>query len=424
MIIPSRTCTLTGILFTLVMLQTCFHTTQLLLHRQFMQSPTVGLDNAMTALISHSHSICSQAATSIIELAGQTKLQDFLTVSPITSIYAVFQGALISLYNVGQGSTTNQAMTNLKRGMEFLMERKNLTVVSRVIEILKLLTALNKITDKSILPETELDESLGLSSEAQESSTSHAKQKRPTRTPTTSGPRSKSTQHATTKHEEMDEDTAKQTFASTSIPTYLPFTGDPENEMPKAHWMQRMMYTSVVGGISPEIQASMKSVLVPDRTGMTLGHQPGLHGPEFTSDIASNLNGPQIQPPMVMRPPDQTLVPWNHLQMLPQNYYHYPMNSESFGNTEGQSSKSVPEAIYESPFHGIVPSQSAVHSNGKSEIDPNMVGLPQTMSQDQTPLLPTMMQQQQQRQDMHVMPPGSLNWEEWDSYVDQEINRA
>ncbi|KAJ2960618.1 hypothetical protein NQZ79_g4037 [Umbelopsis isabellina] len=413
-----------------VMLQMCFHTTQLLLHRQFMQLPAIELDNAMKELIAHSHSVCSQAATSIINLAGQTKLQDFLAASPITSIYSVFQAALISLYNVTQGSTTNQATANLRRSMEFLLQRKNLTVVSRVIEILKLLTALNGITDKSILSPSEADvASLGPSSELQEPSGNQNQQKRQTRTHTrsTTGPLSQNTGHVETKVEEMDEDFAKQAFTKNSISAFLPFTGDPENEMPKAQWIQRMMYTSVVGGISPELQPSMQSVLAPNPSGIMPVSQTGLQNNDYSSSILSNQDASQNQvPPMAVRPSDQNLIPWNHLQMLPQNYYNYPMDTEPFAATEEKSSRTMSDATYHSPFHGIVPSQSAVHSNAKIDNDgSNLATTSQTMFQDPTPLMLTMMQPQQEHQDMRTnMPPGSLNWEDWDSYVNQEINRT
>ncbi|KAG2176165.1 hypothetical protein INT43_005398 [Umbelopsis isabellina] len=366
--------------------------------------------------------VCSQAATSIINLADQTKLQDFLAASPITSIYSVFQAALISLYNVTQGSATKQATANLRRSMDFLLERKNLTVVSRVIEILKLLTALNGVSDQSILSPSEVEVA------PPTPTSNHTKQKRRSRPHIAASPLSNSTRYVEPKIEEMDAEFAKQVFTKSSMPAYAPFTDDPENEMPKAQWIQRIMSTSVVGGISPELQPSMQSVLAPNPDGMMPGPQPGLID-TYSSNMLSNLDTSQNHaPPMAMRSPDQNIRPWNHLQMLPQSYFHYSMDTETFAATEEQSSNSVSNATYQPPFNGIVPSQSAVHSNAK--VDNNGANMAttsqQTMfQQDQTPLMLNMVQTQQELQDMRTnMPPSSLNWEDWDSYVNQEISRT
>lgn len=387
-----------------------------------MQLPAIELDTSMKDLIAHSHSVCSQAATSIINLAGQTKLQDFLATSPITSIYSVFQAALISLYNVTQGSTTDQATVNLRRSMDFLLQRQNLTVVSRVIEILKLLTALNGISEQSILsPPTERDGA------GEAPSSNHTKQKQRNRPHTASSTLSKSARFVEPKIEEMDTDFAKQVFARNSIPVYPTFPDDPENEMPKAQWIQRIMSTTVVGGISPELQPSMQAVLAPNPSSMMPGSQPGLMD-SFSSPMLSNLDTSQRHAaPMAIRSPDSNFRPWNHQQMLPQSYYPYPMVTETFAATGEQTSRSVSDTAYQPPFNGVVPSQSAVQSSNV-KVDnngSNMATTSQTMFQDQPPSMLNMMQTQQELQDMRTnMPPSSLNWEDWDSYVNQEISRT
>ncbi|CAO3680463.1 unnamed protein product [Umbelopsis ramanniana] len=106
-----------------VMLDMCYHVSQLLLHRQFMQVPTIELDSAMEDLVNHSHSICTQAAANINTLSQKAELRHFISVSPTTLIYAAFQGALIHMYNINSDKMKMQSRFNLKRSMSFLSER-------------------------------------------------------------------------------------------------------------------------------------------------------------------------------------------------------------------------------------------------------------------------------------------------------------
>jgi hypothetical protein len=401
------------------MLDVCYHITQLLLHRQFMQVPTVELDSAMEELISHSHTICTQAAANINTLSKEAELHRFISVSPTALIYAVFQGALIHMYNINNDNMKTLSQFNLQRSMNFLVERRKWSAVSRVIEILKLMATLNGIKDETFLstPEAEPAES----SQATESSfTSSSKRRRRTRT--TSDSASKKDPVVISKMEASTEgELYEESVRPTSIPAYLPFNYDlVGDEVPKGQWIQRMMSTSVVGGITPDIQPSLGSMF-----SMTHHMQ---RGPPHMEDLERHpTNMPSPLPDTSVRPPvptqyhDSALIPWHHLQMLSQqSYTPYPMYATSNAHPGGGMHSTHP-GMYGDQHSYSVPVNQGISSKPEFA-QRSQPGVQTSMFQHHNPALAGSLPRM--RQDLNtLLPPGSLNWEDWNSYVDQETNR-
>lgn len=400
------------------MLDVCYHITQLLLHRQFMQAPTDDLDPAMRDLIKHSHTICTQASANIINLSNQADLRHYISVSPTSLIYAVFQGALIHIYNISKDNLKMQSKFNLQRSMGFLNERRKWRAVSRVIEILKLMTTLNGITDKSIMSLVN-DDSAPPEPTPMETSQATATSKKKRRSRTASGTTSTEEHKVIPKVEEPSADIVRnEQFA---IPAYLPFNHYVGDEMPKGQWIQRMMNTSVVGGITPDIQSSLGSVLALTQSGSMPRGNSGMGELDNSSAIPSALPEMHMrQHPMTMHSAHPALIPWHNLQMLPQNFSTYPMYA-------GSAAPAHREGIHPQPAYPYsVPSNQGVSDK------PGFQQQHQQRQNGQTATIPGMYQEHhqslqgsssRQRDDMTLLPPGSLNWEDWNTYVDQETNR-
>jgi hypothetical protein len=364
----------------------------------------------MRELISHSHAICTQAATGIMNLANQADLRHYLAVSPTTLIYAVFQGALIHIYNLTRGNSKTESKFNLRRSMTFLSERKKWSAVSRVIEILKLLFTLNGITDSSFVPVTE-NQPLPDTPELSEDSTRKKRRKRIASS-------SKSDADVQPKLEDTDFNLGKSQDSIPSISAFLPFTNYAEDEIPKGQWIQRMMNTSVVGGISPEIQSSMSSVLSLNPNG---GGVSDNHSNMHNMGAPNVLSGAHNEIPRsigIADTADPMLLPWHHIQMLPQNFTNYLQGAGPSQNENLQTSMKPegPAAYYQysGGNHGVTPLADKPEYQQQDMANPSANQFHPTMP-------PSM---SRQRQDMNMLfPPGSLNWEDWTSYVDQETNR-
>lgn len=402
------------------MLDMCYHVSQLLLHRQFMQVPTVELDSAMEDLINHSHSICTQAAANINALSQEAELRHFISVSPTTLIYAVFQGALIHMYNINSDKMKMQSRFNLKRSMAFLSERRKWLVVSRVIEILKLMATLNGISDQ-VFSSTPEDNSAEGSNVAESSSTAATKKSRRAHSASNSSKNMDAT--VKTKVEEATEGEIHEGYTRPArIPAYLPFNYDfVVDEMPKGQWVQRMMSTSVVGGITPDIEASISSVLAMNNAmSRNVTHMQGME--RQSVNMGSPLPDVNMRPAtMPQQIPDSTLIPWHHLQMLSQpSYVPYPMYA-------------APNAQQQESMHATHPHMYGVQQPYSIPVNPGLSNKPEFQQHSQSGVAPTMYQAQnpplagslpRPRQDVSTLPPpGSLNWEDWNSYVDQETNR-
>ncbi|KAG2187575.1 hypothetical protein INT44_005264 [Umbelopsis vinacea] len=404
-----------------VMLDMCYHVSQLLLHRQFIQVPTVELDSAMEDLINHSHSVCTQAAVNINVIAQEAEFRHFIGVSPTTLIYAVFQAALIHMYNINSDKMKMQSKFNLKRSMGFLSKRRKWVAVSRVIEILKLMATLNSI-DGHIFASTSEDDQAEAPHAAESSSTTTAKKKRRSRTAS----KSASNQDAIVKTEMVEATEGEhyeESMRPTIIPAYLPFNYDlVVDEMPKGQWIQRMMSTSVVGGITPDIQASISSLLsVNNAMSRTDSHMQGMESQQPTNMNPTLPNVNMRPATMPQQMPDTALIPWHHLQMLSQqSYVPYPMYAAHNPQQEGS-------------MHAAHPNMYGAQQPYPIPVNPNLSNKPEFQQGSQSNVAPTMFQQQhpplagslpRPRQDANtLMPPGSLNWEDWNSYVDQETNR-
>jgi hypothetical protein len=403
------------------MLDMCYHVSQLLLHRQFMQVPTVEIDSAMEDLINHSHSVCTQAAVNINALSQVAEFRHFISVSPTSLVYAVFQGALIHMYNINSDKMKMQSRFNLKRSMSFLGERRKWLAVFRVIEILKLMATLNGINEQ-IFTSTPEDNPAEASHAAESSSTTTAKKKQ-RRTRVASNSVSNQDTTAKMKVEETTEGELYEEFMRpTIIPAYLPFNYDlVVDEVPKGQWIQRMMSTSVVGGITPDIQESISSVLsMNNAMPRSDSHMQGMERqPTNMDSTLTDVNMRSATMPQQI--PDTTLIPWHHLQMLAQqSYVPYPMYAAHNAQQEG--------SVHTTPHNMF-----GVQQPYSMPVNPDLSNKPEFEQRSQSNVASTMFQQQHPplagslprlRQDVNtLLPPGSLNWEDWNSYVDQETNR-
>lgn len=386
-----------------------------------MQAPTDDLDPAMKELIRHSHTICTQASANIINLSNQADLRHYISVSPTSLIYAVFQGALIHIYNISKDNSKMQSKFNLQRSMGFLNERRKWRAVSRVIEILKLMTTLNGITDKSIMSLVN-DDSAPSEPTPMETSQATATSKKKRRSRTASGTASTEEHKVIPKVEEPSANVVRnEQLGTTAIPAYLPFNHYVGDEMPKGQWIQRMMNTSVVGGITPDIQSSLGSVLALTQSGSMSRGNPDMRELHNSTAIPSALPEMHMrQQPMTMHSAHPALIPWHHLQMLPQNFSTYPMYA-------GSAASAPPEGIHpQSAYPYTLPSNQDMSNK------PEFQQQHQQQQSGQTATVSGMYQEHQpslqgsssrQRDDMTLLPPGSLNWEDWNTYVDQETNR-
>ncbi|KAL0091320.1 fungal-specific transcription factor domain-containing protein [Phycomyces blakesleeanus] len=208
-------------------LQVFYYTVVMLLHRPFVVTQELFPD--MQSIVEESRHTCTEAATNLSKLVRQKALlvddpESFSSMClPTFFVYALFQSSLVHLSNARHDRTQPDRLFRLHQAVDLVREHKHIGPASRALDILTMLITLHDLAPGG-----------------------------------------------TVKIEETEN-----RIISQSQQSHPPAGFSQVNEMPKAHWFQRMINTSIVGGITPDIHHDVATAMLPtDPYGFPLYNRP------------------------------------------------------------------------------------------------------------------------------------------------------
>lgn len=147
----------------------------ILLHRPFIENEQEFQRNKLS---SSSLTICTNAATRLIDIAEKMHYRDFLLVSWNFALYPIFTAALIHIYNAASSDSivSDVAKNNLVRSLAVIRRISKLSSgAGKLYEVLKTLVARRGITVEDL---TDIEEA----SDASKKPVSRKRKRRPTQT--------------------------------------------------------------------------------------------------------------------------------------------------------------------------------------------------------------------------------------------------
>lgn len=322
-------------------LQLFHYTVILLLHRPFNQLSITEYPH-LKSIVEESEKACTYAANKIFQIVHQRQYHTsdpsfYHALSfPSCYIYTLFQSSLVFLSNALRNKTAKNIQT-FRQSIYLINANKAIEPAPRAIEILNMLASINGlVVQKDNVKEEENEVVLPAS-------------------PKTTPP-----------------------LLSYSINT--PPNQNNVNVYPKTQYIQqhRLMNTSIIGGITPDIQSDVGIVM---SRSAPCEHE--------TEEVFNNNNPPYVQQNYINTPPSH---PQFHQRTFSMNEQQAPfpthMRTPSFGSPE----LSLPTNI----FHTYHPPSSSLPQAPQAytaAYDPNM-----NVSNT-------------------TLPPSSLNWSDWDVYI-------
>ncbi|KAG0168487.1 hypothetical protein DFQ30_004722 [Apophysomyces sp. BC1015] len=273
-----------------------YDTITLLLHRPFIQLPLAKFPD-LQPIVEESRQACAEAASSISTAIRQRQWpasdpDAYASLClPTCFVYAMFQSALVHLSNAIQDHSEDR-VRDLAESMLLVESHNHITPAPRALELLNMLVAVNGLHPARPVP------------------------KREAASPISPG--------------------------AVLYPDQQPSA---EAEMPKTNWFQRMMNTSIVGGITPDIHRDVESVM--GQQSMQQQQQPCYLPQPGTADLSMNYHmyhhqsyyQPQRElytscygqpldtppPPPLVQPsmPSSTAMHHHEPVMLPESPHHH-----------------------------------------------------------------------------------------------------
>ncbi|KAI7863659.1 fungal-specific transcription factor domain-containing protein, partial [Spinellus fusiger] len=206
-----------------VNLQVFYSTVVMLLHRPFI-SAEVLCDSYM---MEESRRQCTEAATQLHHTVRQKEQQkqDPLSYGPLCLptcfVYAMFQSSLVHFSNVRHDRHNEHKLSGLHSSLDLLRDHHSIGPASRAVDILTMLITTHEL---------EKPQQVVVVKKSKKSSVYASTSVCIPPPPTT---------------------------VKSSEPLKQPHELKQENEMPKSHWFQRMINTSIVGGITPDMQSEV-----------------------------------------------------------------------------------------------------------------------------------------------------------------------
>lgn len=234
----------------------------LLLHRPFIEFSSVSTSNAniihgsvdLDALAKESRQACENAASSISAIVRQKQslMSDPDSYSPLCLptcfVYSMFQSSLIHLAIAIKNRDSLRRLRLLQRSIALLKQHEQLNSCQRAHGILVMLVNINGINLENLLENdsTKEDDIISAVNDdvlSQQSPQSPVPAKARKEFRFSSRP---PTQQQQQQQQQIQSQQQIQTINNTMIPGC-------ENNMPKSSWYQRMMNTSIIGGITPDL---------------------------------------------------------------------------------------------------------------------------------------------------------------------------
>lgn len=315
----------------------------LLLHRPFIEFSSDNIKATtnmiqgsvdLDTLAADSRQACENAASniSVIIRQKQSLMSDPDSYSPLCLptcfVYSMFQSSLINLAIAMKNRDSLRRLRLLKQSIALLKQHEQLASAQRAHHILVMLVAINNINLENLLENeaTREEDNVSVLSEDCLSNTSPI-------SPIPSNKKSNELQFTSKSMVPSHQGQQLHQQLSTQLQTVNTNHVIPscEDNMPKSSWYQRMMNTSIIGGITPDLHQNM--------TGMSSSHTleqllPYAHNMNRQQQSAQHQNNTTLY----QRQEENDMHGHSHYNDQ-QNYYDLgPTVSSSLNNTIPTSS--------------------------------------------------------------------------------------
>ncbi|KAI8378563.1 fungal-specific transcription factor domain-containing protein [Blakeslea trispora] len=386
-----------------------YHTIMLLLHRPFVEysSTTIAIQGSvdMEKLVSESRQACENAASSIsvIIRQKQTLMSDPDSFGPLCLpscfVYAMFQSSLIHLAITIKNRDSLRRLRLLQRSMTLLKQHQQLASAQRAHNILLLLVKVNKINISNLLENDPVKEDSAASTFEDD----NISQTSPV--PTSSEIQLiKSQQNQLADGHSVSEDT-----------------------MPKSSWYQRMMNTSIVGGITADLHQGVHNNPSNTQTlDQLLPYAPNYQNPPASNYMHFHMNMPpnkkiemyhqshqealyegprSVQTNTTMVTTATTLMESNTIRHASMQQLLQNDESVNYQLIDTNGTNTNPTVLSHNHSH-LIPKTGLTPTG----YQPNFNSHPESVNTTALPYPNTF--------DSHTTPtPSGLNWSDWSAYV-------
>lgn len=411
--------------FCLENLQIFYYVVVLLLHRPFNQL-SIEKYPSLKPIVAASEKACTDAANAISEIVNQRQYQAsdpayyYVLCAPSCYVYALFQSSLVYL-SIALRTRSPQDIQGFHQSSSLLKMTEDSGPAPRAVEILDMLASINGL----YVGNDAISAGSSKSNSMSEGSSNF------TATALTSASSNTISPIAT-----------PPTYANNA------YMEHPTREPARPNYMQhRLMNTSIIGGITPDIQQDLGIVMSP-----SCGHEHLQHKLRRESNTVHHRHHPQPPAPSSQQPPQQQqqancYVPqpypiYNHhttpalshqrsfsLDQLQSSthYSHTRSISHDFHTTHStHSSVNNAPASSETPS---IPTSLAMNvnsilsdcyapQNSQSNSNASMNPMMNTYrSLPQAPQAYTAAYDPNMNVSNSTLPPASLNWSDWDVYL-------
>ena len=359
----------------------------LLLHRPFIEfssnQTTIQGSVDLNILVSDSRQACENAASniSVIVRQKQSLMSDSDSYLPLCLptffVYSMFQSSLIHLAIAIKNRDSLRRLRLLQRSISLLKQHQALSSGQRAHNILIMLVAINGINIDNLLKENQKEED--------------ATSLREDGLPNSPPQQQNELLFSTPQPQQIALPRSDTNKNNTMIPSC-------EDNMPKSAWYQRMMNTSIVGGITPDLHGRDATSSSQQLEQLLPYHPP-------TGHHRSDSNATLYHPSEADIPPPPTYQNNNHyydMNTIPPpasnatKLYQFEEHNMHIANStptllsHGNFRNNVITApIHQPPFHTSTTTSSNYNHNASTY-------------------------------PVNYLPPSNLNWGEWGVYLGQQ----
>ncbi|CEP11184.1 hypothetical protein [Parasitella parasitica] len=390
-------------------LQIYYYVVVLLLHRPFNQLSTEKYPS-LKSIVAASEKACTNAANQLSDIVNQRQYQTsdpayyYVLCAPSCYVYALFQSSLVYLSNALRTRNANH-IQEFHQSINLIKMNQEIGPAPRAVEILDMLASINGLYIDSSTSSSSDDANKSMSMSADSSIF--------TTTATTS--------------------TSNSAISTPSVYSNSAYLSHPANELPQSHYVQhRLMNTSIIGGITPDIQLDIGLSIAPSCSGH--GHLQQKHEQEQHSLKQQQVQYVQQQYPVyAQEAPTLTHHRSSSLDRLSSSSHYSHTRSISHDYHISHSTRNTPMTPVSTSLAANVNSMLShcyASPNGNSTNDNNNNDNMNSMVNTYRPL-PQAPQAYTAAYDPNMnisnstLPPSSLNWSDWDVYLgNQNPNSA
>lgn len=404
-----------------------YYTVMLLLHRPFIEfsSQTSGTNAGIVngsvdldALAADSRQACENAASniSVIVRQKQSLMSDPDSYSPLCLptcfVYSMFQSSLIHLAIVIKNRDSLRRLRLLQRSIALLKQHQMLNSGQRAHNILVMLVAINGINIDNLLDHTKEEDSIpGLLTE---DGLSHSSPPRSNNKELQFAHNSRGNIPLTQQHQQQQ--IQEQQIQPTAI---IPSC---EDNMPKSSWYQRMMNTSIVGGITADLHQGMNDAnstsleqLLPYNHHPMHG-QPHHHGHSRSDSNATLYHQPEAD--IHQQPYCSTYYDLNQPNMNAKRMDVY--NDNHLFEEAGGNMRLIQTDTYHAPTTTTTTTTATIPTHA-SFTHRSSAPLPFTQT-TATPLPPngSPVPNSAHYSTVNYLPPSNYSWNDWGVYISHQ----